>query len=370
MEALMEALNVGDRIVFDNKGYIITRVISAEWPRYVYFVDDGKIRYVIKELLMPKRRLSKRIVRDTQSNQAVFADGFEPSEGTEPVCNREIEANEKAFRDKGNNSPSLFSAERLENTEPRAAAYLRIDSVTGDPLDIMREEWKELPEEELLKQAVDVVIKAANALNKALHQKGWLHLDVKPQNLYWTEDETVKLLDLGSAFPIPQESITYHPIEPIQSTTTYQSPLLSAISSQYSRYRKNTEHIAALLQKLSVRDDIFELAMTMVYLITGTEQISKIHLNDGINQDELMRVLKKATTGCKVEADGKCFEIGEYRDCTAFIRDLKTLREILDNKGLHEAVIQRNGIKLVRTLMNQQHLEIREDLLPDIRPLK
>src|SRR5262252_386751 len=49
-----------------------------------------------------------------------------------------------------------------------------------------------------LEQALDVATQAARGLAKA-HQHGIVHRDVKPANLFLTEDGLVKVLDFGIA---------------------------------------------------------------------------------------------------------------------------------------------------------------------------
>ena len=373
---MINALNVGESFIFGERSYSVTRIITSEKYRNIYFIWDGSHYYVIKELLATSRILSRKSRRDDFSGQVVFADGFEPDNDFKPLNNREIKANDIAVRDKENNSAFLFPTKRLKNIEPRASVYLIIYSVTGDSLNAIRKEWdqdlreEKLTEKEIVFQTVDITIKAARALENTLHHKDLIHLDIKPQNLYWTGDKTVKLLDLGSAFPIGKKYLTDDTFEAIQSTLMYQSPLLSALSSEYSYYNKNWERIYDLSKNLSAKEDIYALAKTMTFLLTGTENIGKLYLQDEIFQSEVRRVLTKATTGAVIEADGRSFNTGEYDNCAELIHDLEILKEILENKGMHDAVIRHKGEALVRQLMHQQHLELQEDLIPDIQPLE
>lgn len=362
----MEALKKGEAFVFGEDIYRVTRVISDGMPRFVYFVSDGTHFYVIKELLASTRRLRKKNVRDVHTKQAVFVDGFVSDEDVEAVGNWELRANSIAVRDRDNNSSRVFPVKQLQNKEPRAAAYLLIYSVTGKPLDAVRGEWQD----DFAVRAVDAALKSAEALEAAMHQKGLLHLDIKPNNLYLTDDKTVKLIDLGSSYPLDQASVTDDTFGAIQSTTMYQSPLLSAIASENNYYHKDRGRVAVLAKKLSVKDDIFALAKTLTFLLAGSCDKDKIRLQDDICQAEVMRVIAKATSGGTVEADGRSFVTGEYESCAALIKELSDLLEIIENKGLHDAVILRKGEALVSSLMRMRKLEIQEELIPDVRPLE
>lgn len=361
----MEALNKGEALVFGEDIYRVKRVISGEKTRFVYFVSNGTHFYVIKELLASPTKLRKNTVRDVHTKQAVFADGFVPDEPVEAVGNWEIRANSIAVRDADNNSSRVFPARQLPNKEPRAAAYLLIYSVTGKPLDAVRGEWHD----DFAVQAVDTALKAAEALDLAMHKKGLLHLDIKPNNLYLTDDKTVKLIDLGSSYPLDQASVTDDMFDTIQSTKMYQSPLLSAIASENNYHYKNRARLAALAEKLSVKDDIFALAKTLIFLLSGTCDKGKIRLQDDVCQAEVMRVINKATYGCTVEAVGRSFATGEYESCDELIMELRELREIIENNGLHDAVILRKGKAFVNRQMRMRKLELQEDLIPDIKPL-
>jgi serine/threonine-protein kinase len=76
--------------------------------------------------------------------------------------------------------------------------FLAMELLSGKTLDVFAEE-KSLP----WRQATRLAIQAARAL-EAAHAAGLVHRDLKPQNLFLTEDGEIKLLDFGVAMALAE----------------------------------------------------------------------------------------------------------------------------------------------------------------------
>jgi len=88
-------------------------------------------------------------------------------------------------------------------------AFLLMELVDGKALDVK-------PPETLL-QAIDIFIQAARGL-QAMHNLGYVHCDIKPNNILHNEDGTVKVIDFGQSCKVGTIK------ERIQGTPDYISP--------------------------------------------------------------------------------------------------------------------------------------------------
>jgi serine/threonine protein kinase len=109
-------------------------------------------------------------------------------------------------------------------------------------------ETQELPHERL----VELAIQIADGLDAA-HGKGIVHRDVKPANLFLTEDGTVKILDFGLAkrdFPEAPDPVSVSGV--VAGTAAYMSPE------------------QARGEELDARSDIFSLGAVLYEMATGS----------------------------------------------------------------------------------------------------
>ncbi len=115
-------------------------------------------------------------------------------------------------------------------------AFMLMELVDGKPLDVR-------PPNSLLETA-DTFIKVAEGL-RALHQMGWVHCDIKPNNILRNEQGAVKVIDFGQSCKIGTTK------ERIQGTPDYISP------EQVSR------------RPVAIQTDVYNLGATLYWALTG-----------------------------------------------------------------------------------------------------
>jgi serine/threonine-protein kinase len=115
-------------------------------------------------------------------------------------------------------------------------AFLVMELVDGKPLDVS-------PPTNML-QLLDVFIQAAQGL-KAMHQMGYVHCDIKPNNILKNDAGEVKVIDFGQSCAIGTVK------ERIQGTPDFIAP------EQVSR------------RPVSVQTDVFNLGATLYWACTG-----------------------------------------------------------------------------------------------------
>jgi serine/threonine-protein kinase len=115
-------------------------------------------------------------------------------------------------------------------------AFLVMELFDGKPLDVR-------PPSNLM-DIIDTFIQAAQAL-KAMHQMGWAHCDIKPNNILRNDKGVVKVIDFGQSCKIGTVK------ERIQGTPDYIAP------EQVNR------------KPINQQTDVFNLGATMYWALTG-----------------------------------------------------------------------------------------------------
>jgi eukaryotic-like serine/threonine-protein kinase len=115
-------------------------------------------------------------------------------------------------------------------------AYLLMELFDGRPLDVR-------PPANLL-EALDTFLKACEGL-KSMHALGYIHCDLKPNNILRSDQGDVKVIDFGQSCKVGTVK------ERIQGTPDYIAP------EQVSR------------QPVSTRTDVFNLGATIYWALTG-----------------------------------------------------------------------------------------------------
>lgn len=82
----------------------------------------------------------------------------------------------------------------LEVFEANNTAYLVMEALTGETLGAKMAREQKLPEAEVKRLALELC-----AALEVVHTAGLLHRDIKPDNVFLTQDSRVVLIDFGSA---------------------------------------------------------------------------------------------------------------------------------------------------------------------------
>lgn len=110
----------------------------------------------------------------------------------------------------------------------------------------------------------DIIRKCAEGLHH-LHEHGWVHCDIKPDNFLVDEQGSVKVIDFSIARPLKQGFKLFGSRNKIQGTRSYMSP----------------EQIRG--KKIDVRSDVYGFGCVMFEMIARRPPFS------GLNSDELLQ---------------------------------------------------------------------------------
>lgn len=142
--------------------------------------------------------------------------------------------------------PNIVSA--FDAGEDDGYHYMAMSYVEGEDLADRLEREKQLSERETL----EIGLYVAEALGYAWTKFGLLHRDIKPANIMLDQDGTVKLMDMGIAKTIAEDSkLTM--VGLFVGTPYYMSP-----------------EQAQSLPDIDCRSDIYALGASMYHMVTGT----------------------------------------------------------------------------------------------------
>jgi hypothetical protein len=141
--------------------------------------------------------------------------------------------------------------------------YLTMEYLSGRPLSrLLREStFQGMPYD----KALPIFTGMANALAYA-HERGFVHCDFKPGNVFLTDTSEVKVIDFGIArvFQRPEEEV---------DATVFDPGSLGAMTPSYAS-PEMLEH-----REPDPRDDIYALACTTYELLTGRHPFNRVPAN-------------------------------------------------------------------------------------------
>lgn len=281
---------------------------------------------------------------------------------------RELKTNQEIYlQQKGgdyNNSPYAYHAEYLCRLGD--ASYLVLDTSEGETLQERIRKGSLRPEEtfRMLRQLLVLV--------ENLNEKGFVHCDIKPSNLWLRgeeENQSMCLLDFGSAFRLQDYQRDLSSLTPEQimeaadeiirnesigtNTREYCSCHVARVESHKSIY-SNTDHslerarkLLSALNDIRLSDDLFSVVKVGETMLANT-----VFTED--EKNSIQEIREKIWQ--KNENQG-------YETVGELYRDIEILDTILQ-KGAHPAVLE-NGIR--KTLEALPVESIRWDLLCEIQ---
>jgi serine/threonine protein kinase len=207
------------------------------------------------------------------------------------------------------NHPNIVRAYDIDNDGD--THYLVMEYVDGHDLQTLVR--KHGPLDYAL--AADYISQAAKGLQHA-HEKGLIHRDVKPANLFLSRDGVVKVLDLGLAMYTDesQSSVTMEHNDKVLGTADYLAPE-QAVNSH----------------NIDFRADIYGLGCSLYYLLTGHPPFPSGSIAERIakHQTATPEEIRKDRPDCPGELDGICVKMMQ-KDRRYRYRDCAQVAEVLD----------------------------------------
>ncbi len=161
--------------------------------------------------------------------------------------------------------------------------------------------------------------RAAEGLH-AMHQKGFVHADLKPGNLLITHDHEVKLIDFGQSSPIMQAK------ERIQGTPDYMAP------EQAKR------------SVLDQRTDVFGLGATLFKVITGRVIKTEMNRTAGLHMPtRIGKRLNELNKPISVDVPASVMKL--VQDCCREdpMERIADMRAIINRIDLTQTILERQS---------------------------
>jgi eukaryotic-like serine/threonine-protein kinase len=177
------------------------------------------------------RTVALKILPPTIAKDKVFIERFQ----------REARATAKL------NHPNIVQGIDVGKDDASGLWYFAMEYVEGPSLQKMLKDQKVIPEKRALEIARDI----AQALECASHN-GFVHRDIKPDNILLTQRGEAKLADLGLAKQISDDASLTQSGQSV-GTPHYMAP----------------EQARGAMNEIDIRTDIYALGGTLFHLVTG-----------------------------------------------------------------------------------------------------
>jgi serine/threonine protein kinase len=232
------------------------------------------------------------------------------------------------------NIVSLLDAGTLEEGFP----YLIMEYIDGLPIDQWVKQHKEFTQNEL----IILFIKLCKIVQSA-HDHGIIHCDLKPSNIYVSNDGALKLLDFGIAQLLHDANA--------QNSDKKQS---FSFTPEYSSPNRHQQKYP------TVQDDIFSLGIIFAQLITG--QVPLMQHNNEYSQPDIEAIAEQLNNtelqAIFLAAVGSKAAAKQYRTLAELIDDLGYYLDNLPVKALADNFfysskknLQRNWIQWLSAIL-------------------
>ncbi len=249
-------LKIVDKIVAYNK---VIGVGSTLKNRFVLeeLIDTGGMGSIYKA-----RDLRKEEAKDRNSSVAVKVLGNEFRHHPQAF----IALQREARRIQELSHPNIITVYDFDRDGD--IVFMTMEYLKGTTLDkVIKNPTIELSAERVMHIAVDI----AAALERA-HQQGVIHSDLKPSNIFITNDGEIKLIDFGIARTAKRDDTL------VGSVTIFDAATLSAFTPAYASYEMVEGH------EPDPRDDIYAFACIIYELLTGQHPYDRLPAKDALKK--------------------------------------------------------------------------------------
>lgn len=295
----------------------------------------------------------------------------------------EIHNSKLANRINGNNSIHSFNCNDI-NDQVQAnplfkgslALYMEIETKSGrtllEEMDFLRSTNES--HDINLDQAIELTIHMLNCLSSKHKKQKLLHLDLKPDNIYFPDE-----LDLKKTYCVFLDCGNYQPINNVSSHFGFSA------SRGYAAYEINqvidnlrladasptSSEFDVLIEKftkyIGTHTDLYSIGMMFFQLVMGNDfdKHTAYEMNTTSSQKTLKRLLESSIKGRMEDKISYAIDIivnilsqalyvprnyndlieNRYTSCDDFIADLNKLLEIIEMRGIHPEIIDVNSHK-------------------------
>ncbi len=229
----------------------------------------------------------------------------------------------------------------LDTDRAKTCIYYVTEYIDGQTL----RGWMNDNKKPYIREIREIVKKIANGL-AAFHRMEMIHQDLKPENIMFTKDGTVKIIDFGSV-----KIAGISEIAALEPTDTEQENVLGTINYSAPEYH--------LGQRATVKSDLYSLAVITYEMINGClpygktmpekpnkTNLAKLHYVPSMHVNPMVPVwidgaLKKA---CSISPQGR------YETIAEFVHDITTPNSMFLRTGDFIPLIERNPLAFWKSL--------------------
>src|SRR5664279_2335992 len=221
------------------------------------------------------------------------------------------------------NHPNITGIFDIGNTD--GTAYVAMELLEGESLRTRLEQGPLTP-----KKATELAIQMAHGLSAA-HEKGVVHRDLKPDNLWITKEGRLKILDFGLAKQLPAMGISsdsFMPTAAIQAGPNTEEGMILGTLGYMSPEQVRGEAVDA-------RADLFSFGVVLFEMLTGRRAFARDTASDtmaAILRDDppeiegtskpLPLALRRIIDHCLEKAPGRRFQ--DARDVAFALESLSS----------------------------------------------